>query len=225
MKYIVSLFSVFILASASAMAATDVNTAPDYETYELLTEAPEAAAPYASKLAPQPAVAAEASVDPTLHIAAQDNQIEIIKRLLKNGANPNARNELDQTPLLLAALNGHEEAAKLLLANGAEVNAQDYSGLTALHLSAQYGHVKVMDQLFDAGANVKAKTFAQGLTPIHWAAFWGHTEALQNLRKHGADINARDRIGDTPLTWAENFNHNTMARLIAAKGGKRHDDD
>ena len=53
--------------------------------------------------------------------------------LIANGADVNATDKYNQTPLHLASEKGHLEMAQLLIANGAEVNATDFEGVTPLH--------------------------------------------------------------------------------------------
>lgn len=156
-----------------------------------------------------------------LHIAAGDNRREIAQFFIDQKANVNARDYLGRTPLHWAAFYGHLDMVVLLLKHHAEINAADIHGLTPLHLATMYGHDKLITLLLDSGADLNARTYDQGLTPIHWAAFCGYPDSLKPLLKHGADINARDSEGDTPLTWAEEYLHYDMARLIARKGGKR----
>lgn len=156
-----------------------------------------------------------------LHIAASGNRLEIASLLIAQQTNINARDNLGMTPLHWAAYKGHRAMTAILLENRAEINATDINGLTPLHLAATYGHKDIINLLLDSGADLNARTYDQSMTPIHWAAFCGHTESLKPLLKHGADINSRDSEGDTPLTWAEEFLHYDMARLIARKGGKR----
>ncbi|MBU4201116.1 MAG: ankyrin repeat domain-containing protein [Verrucomicrobia bacterium] len=157
-----------------------------------------------------------------LHIAAGSNRKEMAQFLIAKKADINARDHLGMTPLHWAAYKGHQEMVVLLLKHNAEINTADIHGLTPLHLATTYGHDNIITLLLDYGANLNARTYDQGMTPIHWAAFCGHTEGLKPLLKHGADINTRDNEGNTPLTWAEEYLHVNMARLIARKGGKRH---
>ena len=157
-----------------------------------------------------------------LHVAAEDNHLILARFLIDKQANVNARDYLGMTPLHWAAYKGHSEMVVLLLKHNAEINATDINGLTPLHMATVYGHDKIINLLLDSGADLNARTYDQGMTPIHWAAFCGYTEGLKPLLKHGADINSRDSEGETPLTWAEEYQHYDMARLIARKGGKRH---
>jgi hypothetical protein len=63
----------------------------------------------------------------------------VVELLLARGANVNAKDGYDSTPLHLAAGGGHKEVVELLLAKGANVNAKDRRGQTPLDLAEYYG--------------------------------------------------------------------------------------
>ena len=65
-----------------------------------------------------------------MHAAAIGSP-EAVKLLLDKGADVNAHNELEATPLILAA--GSVEKARLLIEKGAGVNAQSKLGRTPAH--------------------------------------------------------------------------------------------
>ena len=70
-----------------------------------------------------------------LHLAVIIGKTEIIKLLLDNGANVNAKAEDDITPLHIAQLNDDKKIAKLLIENGADINARDKYGLTPMDIA------------------------------------------------------------------------------------------
>ena len=115
----------------------------------------------------QSAPSAEAKTEPpkakttdiSIHDAAYDGNIEVVKQHLAAGTDVNVKEDdgWRWTPLHLAARNGHKEIIELLIAAGAEVNAK-------------------------TGADVNAKT---GTTPLQLAALNGHNETVVLLRKHG----------------------------------------
>jgi serine/threonine-protein phosphatase 6 regulatory ankyrin repeat subunit B len=71
-----------------------------------------------------------------LHEAADNGHVEIVRLLLQNGAEVNARGVWDMTPLHEAACNGHIDILHLLVENGANLEAQDNTGWRALHFAA-----------------------------------------------------------------------------------------
>jgi len=58
--------------------------------------------------------------------AANDGNIEAVKKHLAAGADVNAKSNTGRTPLLMAAWRDRMEVAELLIANGADVNVMRY---------------------------------------------------------------------------------------------------
>ena len=72
-----------------------------------------------------------------IHIAANNGNLEKVKRLVSN--NPRLVNEKDlndKTPLHFAAFAGNPEIVEYLIKNGADIEAKDAYGMTPLHASA-----------------------------------------------------------------------------------------
>ena len=92
----------------------------------------------------------------SIHEAADEGNIEVVKQHLADGTDVNAKNDFGSTPLIAAALEGHKEIAELLISEGADVNAKAQE--SALGLT----------------------------TPLDWAITRNHIEIADLLRKHGA---------------------------------------
>jgi len=88
--------------------------------------------------------------------AVQGNDHPRVQKLLAAGADPNARYQFQQTPLLYAAWFGHAEVGRLLIGADATIDAQTYYRNTPLHGAAQKGHAGVAELLIDAGADPEA---------------------------------------------------------------------
>jgi ankyrin repeat protein len=78
-----------------------------------------------------------------------ENNIEIVKELLQNGANPNLCLDAAKVrPLHFAAQDNRIEIGQLLIACGAEINACTYpEGLTPLDVAKLHGHKEFMELL------------------------------------------------------------------------------
>jgi ankyrin repeat protein len=119
-----------------------------------------------------------------------------------------------------AAFHGHWRLCEYLIEQGADVNHPlPDTGETPLHSSlcktdrATFNPVlKVLlrnggDPNRATTAGVETDSFmrdcrTKGETPLHRAAAFGDAEAIQLLLDAGAVIDAKDAVGDTPLSWA-----------------------
>ena len=72
--------------------------------------------------------------------------------MIDEGANVNAKNNLDITALMNAARRGHRETVELLIANAADIEAESKNGETALKLAADSLRKDVVALLKDYGA-------------------------------------------------------------------------
>ena len=78
--------------------------------------------------------------DSPMHMAAELNDDETIKRLLGEGVNANIALKNGTTPLHIAARNGQMRAATALLAGGANAAALDDNGETPLMMACLRGY-------------------------------------------------------------------------------------
>ena len=113
-------------------------------------------------------------------LAALSADVDVMRLLAANGADPLMAADDKTTPLMVAAglakaveftlvpENRHLEAVKLCLELGADVNAANNAGNTALHATAYMGYDTLAQLLVDRGANLDAKN-KKGETPLNWA--------------------------------------------------------
>ncbi|XP_059082996.1 ankyrin repeat domain-containing protein 39-like [Tigriopus californicus] len=133
----------------------------------------------------------EGTVEPALHKAVVLGHVEIVQILMEHGANPDQRNQVQDTPLHTALrLPGLELMVKVLVDHGSDVNKQDSDGLTALHLAID-GHspVSIVHRLINAGALVNGIPDSGAPCPLHVAVLADNLEALKALLCHGASLN------------------------------------
>lgn len=102
-----------------------------------------------------------------LHIAGMD----LAAFLLDHGADVNARDNNQSTPLHGVATLSSMDEARLLLARGADVNARNKFGGTPLHNAAiALNGTQMMELLLAMGADIKARD-EKGNTALHLAVF------------------------------------------------------
>ena len=140
---------------------------------------------------------------------------ETVEKLLKEGADVNAKNSEGYTALELASRNGHTEIVSMLLEKGADVNAKTNEGITALIRASEKGHTETVARLLEKGADVNAKD-SDGWTALMWASRNGHTETVTILLEEGADVNAKDNyfLGSTALDIAIKKEHPEIVKLL-----------
>ena len=100
-----------------------------------------------------------------VHYAAIGGHFEVVRVLLKFGADIDAHNEDWFSALHLAAMTGHHDVAHLLLDSGATTEADDLRQKTPLHHAALGGHVAVVRLLLDSGASMEAED-REGQRPL-----------------------------------------------------------
>ena len=152
-----------------------------------------------------------------IHDAALMGNLQKLKLLISKGADVNAGDKYDNTPLHKAAITGQTEAAELLISKGADVNAGDKYDNTPLHKAASNGQKWVAELLIAKGADVNAGDKYDN-TPLHNAAKSGMTELAKLLISEGANVNAGNNQGETPLHVAAEYGSTVIVKLLISKG-------
>jgi cytochrome c len=89
-----------------------------------------------------------------LHWAALGGTARIIERLVIAGAEIDARNEFQNTPLLIAVDFGHAEAARKLIELGADITAYGQNGHTVIHIAGTNQLFGIVELLIARGAQL-----------------------------------------------------------------------
>jgi hypothetical protein len=124
--------------------------------------------------------------DTALHEAARNGSSEVILLLLKNGADIEARNGEDKTPLHLAGMADKAlDAVTVLLDNNADIAARDEKGCTVLHHAAAGREALPVKLLLDRGADITVKD-KKNATAFHYAVIYGSPLTARRLLDRGA---------------------------------------
>ncbi|MHC4704673.1 MAG: ankyrin repeat domain-containing protein, partial [Planctomycetota bacterium] len=78
--------------------------------------------------------------------------LEAFEWLLAKGANVNARDRWDRTPLHIATIEGRVDIVERLKQAGANVNVIDYKGRTPLYFARMYNRKEIVSILQQARA-------------------------------------------------------------------------
>lgn len=125
---------------------------------------------------------------PTIIIALKKGYTVIARILLNAGADPNARDKMGFTPLLLAcgkATFGYKAIAEKLIQKGADINVRDRLGWTPLLLSLSGGTVEIAEILIERGADISARA-RSGESALALAKKAGRDHIVAILESMGA---------------------------------------
>ncbi len=145
--------------------------------------------------------------------AAKDGRLEDVKRMLEEGANPNAADLDGEGPLHAAARWGQVAVAEALLSHGADPGAKALYGATPLQVSVLEAQVGAARALLSHGADANARD-QFGKSPLHDAALRGNRELVALLLDYGADATAADDSGTTPLHLAARGGDKAMMKVL-----------
>jgi len=166
------------------------------------------------------------------------NLIQSVKILLDNGANINALDSNENTPLIIAAFNGYVELVQLLLEKGADIyrrNKQDKTALMVTTLEAlgqrwrsrnpvllsrlKEPRLEIAKLLIAAGANVNDySNVPSEQTVLMEAAGSNYFEMVQLLLDNGVDINYLTSGERSALDKAISSDREEMVQFLLEKG-------
>uniref|UniRef100_A0A8C8IJT7 Ankyrin-2-like n=1 Tax=Oncorhynchus tshawytscha TaxID=74940 RepID=A0A8C8IJT7_ONCTS len=163
-----------------------------------------------------------------LHIASLAGQADVVKMLVKQGAEINSQSQVRDTvdgftPLAIALQQGHNQVVSVLLENDTKGKVR----LPALHIAARKDDTKSAALLLqnDHNADVQSKmmvnrTTESGFTPLHIAAHYGNVNVSTLLLNRGAAVDFTARNGITPLHVASKRGNTNMVRLLLDRGSQ-----
>lgn len=122
-----------------------------------------------------------------LRVAVDSGKAEVVKLLLKHGADKNGKDSYGQSLAMTAASNHHADVLALLIAAGADINAANQYRITPLAVAAEQGHLDLVKMLVAAGAKVNARDTAGG-TALSVAILRGYKEIVETLLEAGTDV-------------------------------------
>jgi ankyrin repeat protein len=144
-----------------------------------------------------------------------------VRRLLKEGADVNARDGDGGTALLWASYRDDLETVDVLLRAGAQVNAANDLGATALWAASQNGSAAMVGRLLAANADPNL-ALQSGETALMVASRAGSTAVVSQLVKAGARIDVQATRGQTALMWAVAQRHHAVTKLLIDAGADIH---
>jgi ankyrin repeat protein len=139
------------------------------------------------------------------YAAIRTRDIDALIAALDAGTDPNARDDLTWSLLILAVQENRLDMVDVLLSRGANVHLKSHFGCTALVWAA--GRSAVFRRIFlEAGPRAMNFSSRDGWTPLHDLAYIGSAEQMAFALSHpGMDVYIRSRDGRTPLDVSTDF--------------------
>src|SRR5688500_5401331 len=230
---------VALVAVAVLVAATSIAVAAESTLLDAVERGDRAAALRLLATGADPNVAGPDGTTPIMWAAANDD-LELVRALIKARANVTLKNQLGTSALTEAAIVGSAPIVDALLKAGADPNTKNPEGETALMAVARAGKVEAAGRLLEAGADINARERFGGQSALMWAAAQSQAEMVRFLATKGADLNARGVIrpwerkvlteprpkdmnkgGFTPLLYAAREGCVECARHLIAAGADK----
>ncbi len=169
--------------------------------------------------------AKQKQLDGQLFAASRKGNLPAMLKLIRSGADANARGVDGERPLLWAIYGGHVKAMELLLDCGARLEDHTIWGTTPLMAAAGEGdttserRVQMVRLLLKRGAKVGTVS-GMGSTALFHAASTGDVAVARLLLDVGASPNPSDVRFESPLMRAVDEGHEAVVGLLLQRGAK-----
>jgi ankyrin repeat protein len=153
-----------------------------------------------------------------LHWAAYNGHEETVEILSQKKGSLAKVNAMGRTALHLSVIQTQFAVVEPLIRKGADLNSQCAAGLTPLHYACMADSIEIATLLLLGGADIEASEYQQQQRPLHIAAARSSVRLLDLLCEKGASLNARDSVGDRPLSVACRCGHVAAVRQLLDRG-------
>lgn len=156
-----------------------------------------------------------------LHTAVRNGNVEAVKFLLQNGADPSRLDNDDSTPLHLALFKEHVDVLSILIKSDATLlDTQDSKQRTLLWHASRKGMTEMVKFLLESGADPNVVSI-DGMAAFNAAIYHGHinvTKVYLNLL--GVDLNSPQSDSFHPLSMAARADRVDMGEFLFGQGAK-----
>ena len=159
-----------------------------------------------------------------LHVSSGNGDVDLVKLLLKKGADLSRTDDKGFTPLHSACKAGHLEVVSTLLEARSDVCQRTAEGNTPFHLLVSVTPPKDISPFFQtleamktAGADLDERNDF-GETPLHCACSLNMEKTALWLIRQGVDVNLGDTQGDTALHNAAAQGSESLVTLLIRAG-------
>lgn len=156
-------------------------------------------------------------LDINLMIASAEGYTSEIHRLIKLGADVDATDLDNISPLIYAVANKRLTTVKALLEYSPDTDIITDDGESALHIAAKDNMLEIAEALIRAEAEINLRD-PYGATPLHYASAYGNFYMCDLLIYYNADIRSRSEDGSTPLMAAVYSGRADISDLLLQSG-------
>ncbi|KAH6888428.1 hypothetical protein B0T10DRAFT_488158 [Thelonectria olida] len=150
----------------------------------------------------------------TLLLITTWRNTELAQQLLEEGADVNAHDGSNGTPLQRAASTENMEMARLLLKHGADVNMNEGHDRTPLLAAASRGNMEMALLFLKHGADVNAQREQHDNTSLQAAVLFGSVEMVRLFLDHGANVSAQGGEDGTALCTAVRWGKTEKVQML-----------
>lgn len=144
-----------------------------------------------------------------LWCAAGAGHLNVVKILVKAGADVNHPTKTNSTPLRAACFDGRLDIVKYLTDHSADIHIANKYNNTCLMIAAYKGHTDVASFLLEHGADSNEKAHC-GATALYFAAESGHLEIVKKLLSY----NAKFIVNEVGMTALKAAAERTRANIV-----------
>jgi len=151
-----------------------------------------------------------------LQAASQNGHLEVLRLLLRSGANLELEDKDGDQAVHHAAFGDEPGVMEVISAAGADLNARNKRRQTALHIAVNKGHVGVVKILLGQSCHPSLQD-SEGDTPLHDAISKKRDDMLSLLLDHNADIMLTNNNGFNALHHAALRGNPSAMRVLLSK--------
>ncbi|MCK4719365.1 ankyrin repeat domain-containing protein, partial [bacterium] len=150
-----------------------------------------------------------------LHLACKKPNGDIMRALIRAGADVNVFDWDDRTPLVYCSDAGSFDMVRDLVEAGADI---DLEASWALLTAVRYEHAPIVRYLLEQGANPNIESTTRGNPLIVMAAMDGNSEIVNILIEFNTELDLSGRHGITALMYAAGRGYIDMVRALLDNG-------
>lgn len=157
-------------------------------------------------------------IDRPVITAAANGQIDMLAKLLENGADINETDPANGYNALMAAIRADDPTTPAyLLSKGIDPRHVNSYGQNALHIAAEEGDYAAAQALLGRGLNPNIKDNG-GNTPLMYSAVSPNPQLVDLLIRQGARVNDNNNDNISALAFAASNGNTRSVDLLISKG-------